>query len=141
MRDFVQVVHQALHHLGGVGSHVFGVCLRVHHRERALACIVKGARNLKGLHMRFARKPHLLQEVVKAAATGQRGRGQHRRACLAPDKLAQQIAWHDGAGVGAEQQKAVFTFALQPFGQGLLAMLEQQTGRAHQACQARRQRP
>ena len=60
---------------------------------------------------------------------------------MTPDKLAQQVARHHRAGMGADQHKATLAFALQPFGQRLLAVLQQEAGGRCKCAQARRQRP
>ena len=135
----LQVVHQRAHHFGGVGIGVLGVGTGVHHRQAALLGVVEGAGHLQCRDIGLVGQAGFFQKVVKAAAAGERRAGDDGAAHLAPQKLPQQVAGHDGAGVRGHGEKAVFALGLQPLGQGLVAMLQQQIGGTHQAAQARRQ--
>ena len=138
-RHQLQIRHQLLHHFLGESLGVLRVGLGFHHNQLALGAVVEGAGHFKRAHVRQMVQAGFLQVVVKAAATGERSRGDDGAAHLTPQILAQQVARHDRAGMRREHHQAGAAVGLEPLGQRLRAMLQHQRAGAHHLGQAWRQ--
>ena len=139
--DLAQICQQLAHHFAGVGLGVLGIGGSLDHEQPALGAVVEGAVDFQSGCLRVVQQTSLLQEIVKAAATGQRGRGNDGTAHLAPQRVAQQVAGHDGAGVRGQEDQPRTGVGLEPLGQGLGAVRQQQAAGVHHAGQSGRELP